>query len=130
MDESRNRWVLAVVALVFAVVLSAVAYNAGLSQGAAQVAATASANAGAQPAPVPPPYPYPYAYGWHRPWGGGFFPLIPLVFIFFFWIVCFRWFAWGGPWRWRHYYGGPHRGPYDQETFDEWHRRAHDQMKS
>jgi hypothetical protein len=65
--------------------------------------------------------PYPYAYDWHRHWG--FFPLWPLLLIFF-WIFCFRMFWWGGPRRW-HY-----AGPYDRDTFDEWHRRAHDQMKS
>jgi hypothetical protein len=123
MNESRNRWLLGAAALVLAVTMAAIAYNVGVSQGA-QMAASVSANAGAtggaQPGTLPP---YPYAYGWHRPWGFG---VVPFLFLIFFWIILFRALAGGGPpWRRWHYYGGPH----DRETFDEWHRRAHDQMK-
>jgi hypothetical protein len=118
MNESRSRWVLGAAAILLAVVLSAIAYDVGVSQGAAQVAASASAQAAPAPGTVPPLY----YYGWHRPWGWGFFPLFPLLFIFF-WIFVFRMFWWGGPRRW-------HYGRLDHETFDEWHRRAHDQMKN
>ena len=121
MNESRYRWLLAAGAILLAGTLSAIAYNVGLSEGAAQIAASASADAGVSaPGTVPPPYVY---YGWHRPWGWGFFPLFPLLFIFF-WFFLIRAFWWGGPRRWG-YYGGPH----DRESFEEWHRRAHDQMK-
>jgi hypothetical protein len=118
MNETRYRWLLGAAAVVLAVTLSAIAYDVGLSQGAARVAAAAGANATATAPPAD-------AYRPYRHWGAG--PLFPLLFIFF-WIFLFRGFWWGGPPRpwWRHYYGGPS----DRETFDEWHRRAHDQMKS
>ena len=121
MNETRYRWVLGAAAVVLAVTLSAIAYDIGFSQGAARaVASSASATAGTQPTPPPE------AYEWrgHRGWGS---PLFPMLFIFF-WVFLFsRFWWWGGPPRpwWRHYYGGPS----DRETFDEWHRRAHDQMK-
>ena len=67
---------------------------------------------------APPP---PYAYQWQRGWGLG--PLFPLMFIFF-WFFLVRSLGWGPP-RWAY------RGrAFDREDFDEWHRRAHDQMKS
>jgi ABC-type Fe3+ transport system permease subunit len=112
-------------ALLFAAVAGIVAYNAGFSSGLAQ---TAIAQGGTAP--------YPYPYGWHRPWGVGF----PLLF-FVFWILLFRGFWWGGPWRrgWymdgRHeYYRGPFVSPGGASTespsaFDEWHRQAHERMK-
>jgi hypothetical protein len=125
MNGSPNRWVLGLVAIVFAVTLSAIAYNFGVSQGAAQMAASVSANAGASATTPPAIAPYDYRDGWRRH-GWGYFPLFPLLFVFF-WIFCFRMFWWGGG-PWRHW--GYYRAPYDRDTFDEWHRRAHDQMKS
>ena len=62
----------------------------------------------------------PYAYGWHRPWGFGFFPFFPFLFILL-WFVLLRGFFWRGR------YGGWH-GYYDEGVpprFEEWHRRAH-----
>ena len=108
--SSRPFWGLGLLALALAITAAVVAYNAGLSQGLAQVAA-GTGN-------VTPPL---YAYGWFRPWG--FWPVFPLMFIFF-WAVVARAFWWGwGPRRyWHHGYG-----PDDRERFDEWHR-AHDQM--
>ena len=63
---------------------------------------------------------------WH-PWGFGFF--FPLLFGF----LLLRLLFWGGPRRWRGYYGGGYygRGCYGggygdvPPGFDEWHRRAH-----
>jgi hypothetical protein len=109
---ARYGWALGLLTLVLVVSAAAIAYDAGLSNGLAQSAVTA----GNFTAP-------PYAYGWHRPWGG-FFPFFPLLFVFF-WIFLLRAFWWGGGarGRWRGY------PPYDRESFDEWHRRAHDQMK-
>jgi hypothetical protein len=55
-----------------------------------------------------------------QPWGFGFgfFPLFPLLFIFF-WVFVLRGLFWRGGWR-RH-------GRYDgvPPAFEEWHRRAH-----
>ena len=107
----RFGWALALLLLALGVTASIVAYNAGVSHGLAQVA-TATGNA----TPLD-------AYRWHRPWG--LFPLFPLLFMFF-WVFVFRAFWWGQGPRWHHGYG---YGPYDRERFDEWHRRAHDQMK-
>ena len=125
MNETRNRWVLGIGALLLAVTLSALAYDFGLSQGAARMAASVSANADAGTAAPSTAAPVRYGDGWHRH-GWGFFPLWPL-FAIFFWIFCLRMFWWGGG-PWRHW--GYYRAPADRETFDEWHRRAHDQMKS
>jgi hypothetical protein len=110
--SGRYRWALALLVLALTVTAGGIAYNVGVSHGLAQVATAAGTTT-----------PLPYAYGWH-PWG--FFPFFPLLFIVF-WVVLFRSFWWGwGPRRpWHHSYG-----PYDRESFDEWHRRAHDQMKS
>jgi hypothetical protein len=95
-------------AAIGSLIVGVVAYNAGLSQGAAQAAAAAGN--------LPP-----YAYGWHRPWGFGFgFP----IFLLFFWFVLARGLFWGGPWR-RHAW---HRDGDVPRSFDDWHRRAHEQM--
>jgi hypothetical protein len=117
MSETRFRWVLGAAALVLAVALSGIAYEVGRSQGAAQVAAGAGADT-IETAPSAT------TSARSRHWSGG--PWFPLLFIFF-WVFLFRGFWWGGPPRpwWRHYYGDPT----DRERFDEWHRRAHDQMK-
>jgi hypothetical protein len=78
--------------------------------------------AAAQPG-APPPVVYPYPYGWYRPWGFGFGFLVPLFF-FGFWFLVLRGLFWGGPWRrWR----GPSGGP---DAFEEWHRQAHERMKT
>jgi hypothetical protein len=94
------------------VVVGVFAYQAGLAQGAASAAAAAGT--------LPP---YAYAWGWHRPWGFGFG--FPLLFILFFWFVLLRGLFWG-PWhrrRWYYYGDVP-------QTFDDWHRRAHERMSS
>jgi hypothetical protein len=89
----RARWTYLIIAALVALAAAGVAYNIGLSQGAAAVAAL-------QNAPPPPAgaFPYPYAYGWHRPWGFGF----PFFFILLLFLL-FRGACWGAPWR-RHYY--------------------------
>jgi hypothetical protein len=109
---ARLVWALGLLALVLIITAAAVSYNAGVSHGLAQVA-MAPGNT------TPPPYPY----GWHRSWG--FSPVFPLLFIFFcVFMVRGLWWGWGP----RHYWHGGY-GSYDRERFDEWHRRAHDQMK-
>jgi hypothetical protein len=60
-------------------------------------------------------------YYWHRPWGFGFFPFAFVLF----WFLAFRFAFWGGYRRRHWHYGGPGGAP---PTFDDWHRRAHEQM--
>lgn len=107
-----NGWAVALFVALVAIVVGSVAYQFGMSQGLAQ-----SGQAVGAAAPAYPPYPY----GWHRPWGFGFFPFLFLLF----WFVILRGAFWGGPWRHRWYYAGPHDLP---PAFDEWHRRAHEKM--
>jgi len=85
------------------------AYNAGVAQGIAVSGRVVAPPAGA-----------PVVFVWARPWGFGFFPFFPLVFIFLFFFLL-RGFFWRGPWRggWRRGYGGV------PPAFEEWHRRAH-----
>jgi hypothetical protein len=66
----------------------------------------------------------PAAGGQYHPWGFGFFPFAPFLFIFF-WFFLLRGLFWGGFHRRRWYYPGPYDVPL---SFDEWHRRAHDRM--
>src|SRR5262245_7272048 len=115
MNESRNRWIFGIAAMVMLVAFTVVAYNVGLSEGLARAAASVSAAA-----PSAPGAPY---YGWHRPWGFGFGFLFPLLF-FMVWIFLFRGFYWRpwGPW----YYGRPRF----RDDLDEWHRRAHERMNA
>lgn len=108
---SRYGWAIGLLALALTITTAVVAYNVGLSHGLARVAAG--------PGNATPP---PYADEWHR-WGG-IWPVFPLLF-FFFWAFVARgfWWGWGQPWYWHRGYG-----PNARERFDEWHRRAHDQM--
>jgi hypothetical protein len=104
------RW-LALAAALGCVAIGVVAYDAGLTRGAAEAAAASGT--------LPP---YAFGWGWYRPWGFGFgFPL----FFFLFWLVLARAAFWGGPWRRRWYYHGGDVPP----AFDDWHRRAHERMQ-
>ena len=88
------------------------AYNLGVAQGLAESSRLVAPGAAA---PV---------IVWARPWGFGFFPFFPLLFIFF-WIFVLRGLFWRGRWGGR---GGGYRGyPGVPPEFDEWHRRAHAQ---
>src|SRR5262245_611335 len=100
-------------ALLIAVAIGVVAYNAGFSHGLA-IAATAG---GAPAGPLPP-------YGFYRPWRFGFLgPFLFVLFAFFLLRVLF----WGG----FHSRGWMYPGFYDAPPpFDEWHRRAHERMNS
>jgi hypothetical protein len=96
-------------------------YDLGVARGIMQGAQTVAAAPGAAAAPVVPYAPY-WAY-YPRPWGFGFFPFFPLLFVVFAFIALRGLF-----WRRRWYgYGrgcGYGRGRYG---YDEWHRRPHDQ---
>jgi hypothetical protein len=105
-------------ALLVAIALAGIgywSYNAGVAQGMAEAARAATVPGGAAA-----PYAYP-PYMWHRPWGFGFFPIFPILFILF-WVFLLRGFFWRG---------GCGRGPGYRDGvppgFDEWHRRAHEQ---
>jgi hypothetical protein len=103
---------LAIAALVIAAAgaVGTVAYNAGVAQGMAETGrAIAVPPAGTQP-----------VYVWPRPWGFGFFPIFPFVFLVFLFFIL-RGLVWRGPWRggWGYPSGGV------PPAFDEWHRRAH-----
>ncbi|HYT69108.1 MAG TPA: hypothetical protein VEL51_21980 [Vicinamibacterales bacterium] len=104
---------LAIAALVLtsAAAIGIGAYNAGMAQGIAASGRLIAA---------PPAGAAPYVYVWPRPWGFGFFPFFPLLFIFLFFFVM-RGLFWRGPWRggWRDRYDGV------PPAFDEWHKRAH-----
>ena len=125
----RYRWAFGLAILLLFGVSASVAYNVGVSHGVAQTAvaqAVTGQGSGSGQAPVVLP-PYAYGYGWHRPWGFGFgFPFF-LLFIFL-WFGVFRGLFWGwGGHRWRHRYDVGAGGV--PPSFDEWHRRAHEQMK-
>src|SRR5919106_623877 len=109
-----NRFFWRTAALAFLVVAGAAiigvgAYNAGVAHGIAN---------SAQALPAPPAG-APYVYVWPRPWGFGFFPVFPFVFLLFLFFVL-RGLFWRGPWRggWGFRHGVP-------PGLEEWHRRAH-----
>src|SRR5262249_54753961 len=111
--NGRFAWAALLFVVIAATAVGVVSYNAGVSHGLA----IAPAAAGAPPAAVAP-------YMYYRPWGWGwgFGPL----FLLGFWFLMFaglRGLFWGGMYR-RHGYGGGWR----RNAFDEWHRRAHEEM--
>jgi hypothetical protein len=123
--ESRmRRGVIVAVAVVAAIGIGGIAYQAGVSQGIAMqppVASAPGAPGGTQVVP-PPPYPY-YPYGYYRPWRFGFFGPLLTIFLFVFLFRMLFWGSWG--WRRRWLYD-PELGP---SRLDEWHRRAHERMQ-
>lgn len=107
-----NRWAVFVGAALVATLVGIAAYNAGFSHGLALNGQT-----GFGPGAFPP-------YGWYRPWGFGF--VFPFLF-FGLWIFALRALFWGGRWRHHRYYADRYGMP---DTFDDWHRRAHERMKT
>lgn len=104
-----QRW-LAIGFVACSVLVGIAAYSIGLSQGAAHAAVAAGASSA--------------EWEWHRHWGVGF----PFGFFILFWFVLMmvRGVFWGGPWyrrRWHYDWDD------DPRRFDEWHRRAHEQMQ-
>ena len=93
-----------------AAVLGVGAYNAGVAQGIAESGRLVGA---------PPPVGTP-VYVWPRPWGFGFFPFFPLLFLFLFFFV-----VRGMLWRGRRHGGWRYRYEGVPPMFEEWHRRAH-----
>jgi|SRR5690349_13097676 len=86
-------WVPAIAAIVLAVVVGTLAFNAGVASGIEQSGKIVAA------APNAPYAPYPYS-GWPRPWGFGFF-FAPLFFFFLFAMIV-RGLFWRGGWHRHH----------------------------
>jgi hypothetical protein len=112
--NNRSLWravALAALVMAGAAAIAIGAYNAGMEQGFVESGRVVEAPAAGTP----------YVYVWPRPWGVGFFPIFPIFFLLFFFFVV-RGLLWRGPWRggW-----GPGGVP---ARFDEWHRRAHEEM--
>ena len=118
--DRRFRWVAVLALVLVSIAVGTIAYNAGVSHGLAVSAPAAGAVQGTAPGAPGPAYYY-YA---RRPWGFGFFPLGLLLL---FWFLFARVLLWGGGWRRRWHYPGPYDTP---PSFDEWHRRAHEQMNN
>ena len=135
-ESGMRRWALAALAVVVAVMIGTMAYQAGVSQGIALQPAPAvaapAAPGGAQAAPAPAPYPY-YPYRYYRRGPFGFFgfigPLFGLIFFIFVMRTIF-WGLFGCGWRRRWWYHDRYYDPDDGPSrFDDWHRRAHDRMR-
>jgi hypothetical protein len=109
--NDRYKWSVALgLALILAAFVGMWSYDLGMSHAMVESSRIAA---------VQPGQPVPYVYVWPRPWGFGFgFPL----FFLLFWFVILRAFLWRGPWR-----GGGYRYR-DLAMFDDWHRRAHEEM--
>jgi hypothetical protein len=112
--ERRLLWFSVLGAIVLSAAAATVAYNIGVSH-----AMLATSAAGSVPGAAPGAVPY---YYWHRPWGFGFGPF----FFLLFWFLVLRLLFWGGGFRRRWYYPGPH----DPAGFEEWHRQAHERMNA
>lgn len=110
--DKRVLRTLAVAALVLlgAVAIGIGAYNAGMAQGIAESGRMIA----------PPQGGTPYIYVWPRPWGFGFFPFFPILFLVFSFFVV-RGLLWRGRWHG----GWPYRYEGVPPAFEEWHRRAH-----
>jgi hypothetical protein len=111
-DYRAYRWTAVWIVAAVAIVTGIVAYQFGVSHGLAMSTQTAAPVTGAP-------------YGRYHPWGFGFG--FPFLFIAL-WFLLVRGLFWGGPWHRRRWnYLGPRDVP---SRFDEWHRRAHEQMKT
>jgi hypothetical protein len=103
--NNTHRWIVLAGALLLAVVVGFMAYQAGMAHGIEQSGKIVVSPSGG-------PYPYPYPY--YRPWGFGFL-FVPFFFVF--WLLVVRGLFWRRAW-----YGG---GCGPRGSFDEWHRQAH-----
>jgi polyferredoxin len=108
-DRFGFRLLIGIVVLAMLAAFGIYTYNLGVAHGVAE-----SSRAVAVPGAGVPVVAF-----WPGPWGFGFFPFFPLLFIFF-WFFVLRGLFWRGAWHRRACgYGGV------PPAFDEWHRRAH-----
>lgn len=129
-EFGMRRWAIVAFALLAAVAIGVVAYQAGVSEGVSlqpPPVVTAPAAPGGQATP-----PVAYDYRYYRPWRFGFFGPLFSVLFFVFVLRALSWgvFGWGLGWGWRRrrwYYDHP--DDYGPSRFDEWHRRAHERMR-
>ena len=108
----RFGWVVLLVLMATAV--GVLSYSAGVSHGLAMAPAAGAPAAGALP------------YGFYRPWGWGWGWGFGPLFFLGFWFVAFAVFRglfWGGMYR-----GCGYGANWRAHAFDEWHRRAHEEM--
>src|SRR5213080_3450590 len=106
-ESVMRRWAIVALALVAAVAIGGIAYQAGVSQGIAlqppPAVAAPAAPGGTQAAPAQAPYPY-YQYRYYRRGPFGFFgfvgPLFGLIFFIFIMRTIF-WGLFGWGWGWR-----------------------------
>ena len=103
-----GQWLIGLLVLALLVAAGAYVYNLGFAQGVAESGRFVQA----------PGAGVPVVAFWPRPWGFGFFPFFPLLFILF-WFLVLRGLFWRGGWAGR---CGSRSIP---RRFDEWHRRAH-----
>ena len=102
----RNRifwWVIGLLAAATFVGVGVYTYNLGLAQGIAESARLSAERGGAVPVPM----------YYLRPWGFGFSPFFPFLFIVF-WFFVLRGLLWRGAWRGRRY-GKPEGGSLKSE---------------
>ena len=134
-EAGARRWAVLAMAIIVAVAIGAIAYQAGVSQGIAlqpppAVAAQGGGAAnGAQATQAPYPY---YGYRYYGPWRFGFFGPVFSIILLVFVLRAIMWglFGWGLGWGWRRWRYYDHPGyAYGPPQFDEWHRRAHEQMR-
>ena len=115
------------------VIVGAIAYNVGLSDGVAQHLPAGTT--------APGPYYYGYGPGWGA--GFGFFGFLWFLFVLFiiFGVLRFLFFGrrmWGGGWGYGHgmgpgghgWKGGSGVPPAIEERMQEWHKRAHGEQPS
>ncbi len=110
------KWMGALSAIALLALLFVYTYDLGVAHGLAESAKVGGL--GGQGGPV---------FWWWRPWGFGFFPLLPFLILLWLVLRAFR-----GPWYRRGWYGRPMYGPGWNDrgggvppAFEEWHRRAH-----
>jgi hypothetical protein len=110
------RLLIALLAIAAIAAVGVYSYNLGVAHGLVQ-----SGHEFAAPGAGPP-----FAY-WPHPWafGFGFFPFLPLLFIFFL-MLLLRGLFWRGPWG----RGGGYCQGGVPPAFEEWHRRVHAQPGS
>lgn len=107
-----NRWILATLLILGAVLVGGLAYEAGLAQGIVTTG---------QAVPAVAPYAYVHPFGFGFGFLGLLFPILFLFLIFGLVRAAFGPRHWGGPGPWR-------EGP--RAMFEDWHRQAHGETPS